>query len=191
MKFNRVFINPGHGANDSGAVGKNLKEADVNMKLALELYKKPWKNVLLSRWNGTGALWKKNTASEALERICRDANDWEADLFVSIHCNSEDSGTARGWEIWTSPGQTGSDAIATSVYTAVQNMFPFMKMRIDTSDGDPDKEASFYVLKHSNMPAILIELAFISNKEDEMMLDNSQFIRTMADAIYKGIDNLV
>ena len=187
MKFQRVFINPGHGGNDSGAVGKNLKEADVNMKLALELYNRPWNNVLLSRWYGTGGLWKKNFASEALERICRDANDWQADLFVSIHCNAEDSGVARGWEIWTTPGQTSSDKLATFIYSGVQNMFPYMKLRNDMSDGDVDKESNFYVLKNTNMMAVLIETAFISNSEDETLLGEPNFVKLMADAIYKGI----
>jgi N-acetylmuramoyl-L-alanine amidase len=190
VKFNRVFINPGHGGNDPGAVGKNLKEAEVNMRIARALYENyTWKNVMMSRWGDIGVLWYKNHTSEAMERICRDANDWKANLFVSIHCNSEDTGVARGFEIWTSPGQNESDKIATSIYNSVQNKFPYMKMRSDISDGDIDKEERFYVLTHTTMPAVLIEAAFISNSEDETMLNEPNFIEGMAAAIYTGIES--
>lgn len=190
MKFKRVFLNSGHGGEDSGAVGKVLKEAEVNMKIARALYENhSWENVMLSRWDDIGVLWHKNYATEAMERICRDANDWKADLFVSIHCNFEDTGVARGWEIWTSPGQNESDKVATSIYNSVQNTFPYMKLRSDVSDGDVDKEERFYVLTHTKMLAVLIETAFISNAEDETLLGEPNFVKLMADAIYSGISS--
>jgi N-acetylmuramoyl-L-alanine amidase len=185
MKFQKVFINPGHGGPDTGAVGNVLhaKESDVAMEIAWLLYEgRQWSNVLLSRWNGTGVVWNKQYVSEALERICRDANDWQADLFVSIHCNSDDTGTARGWEIWTTPGHTASDDIAAAVMTSVQSSFPSMTIR-------GAKESDFYVLKNTNMPAILIETGFISNQEDEALLVSSAFQQQMADAIYAGIES--
>jgi len=189
MTFNRVFVNPGHGGPDPGALGRTLNEADTNMALALLLYDKPWQHRLLSRWYGTGVVWDKRHKSEALERICRDANDWDADLFVSIHCDSDDTHTARGWSIWTSPGQSTSDLVATSIYASVHAAFPDTKMRTDYADNDPDHEDKFYVLTHTNMPAVLIETAFISNAEDETLLGDPLFRNKMVSAVYEGIDN--
>ena len=91
-------------------------------------------------------------------------------IYVSIHVNAAASDgkwhDATGWEIYTSVGKTKADELATCLYNAAKVNFKDKKMRVDMSDGDPDKEAHLYVLKHTNCPAVLTENFFQDNKKD-------------------------
>lgn len=97
------------------------------------------------------------------ERVAR-ANAVEGDtVYLSIHANA---GGGRGCEVYTSPGETRSDMIATYFADEYQQAFPGAHFRADHSDGDPDKEAPFYVLTHTRMPAVLTESFFMDNKDE-------------------------
>lgn len=92
-------------------------------------------------------------------------------LLVSIHCNAAGNGKewmkARGWEAWTSSGQTEGDKLAECLYeSALESFTPGTKIRSDWSDGDPDKESQFTLLVKSLCPAVLTENFFQDNKED-------------------------
>lgn len=106
---------------------------------------------------------------------------------VSIHNNYYEKHTARGSEIWTSPGETKSDVLATYVGVDIQDEFPNMKFRTDFSDGDLDKEARFYILTKTNCPCILIEVAFFDNKYDIELLKSETFQKRYAWRIATGI----
>jgi len=84
-------------------------------------------------------------------------------IYISIHTNA---GGGRGYEIYTSPGTTNSDKVATVFYQEFKTEFPRIKMRSDLSDGDVDKEANFYVLKNTKMPAALTENFFMDNEKE-------------------------
>ena len=84
---------------------------------------------------------------------------------LSIHANA---GGGTGWEVYTSPGQTPSDAIATVFFEEAGREFvpDGWRMRSDYSDGDPDKEANFYILIKTTCPAILTENFFMDTEKD-------------------------
>lgn len=84
-------------------------------------------------------------------------------VYISVHSNA---GGGTGSEIFTSVKPTKSDKIATIFGEEYQKEFPDIPLRMDESDGDLDKEANFYVLKHTKMPAILTENFFMDNKEE-------------------------
>ncbi len=96
-------------------------------------------------------------------------------IYVSIHANGFSDESANGWEVFTSPGETKSDEIATVLYEKADQEFPERAMRSSTVDGDPDKEANFYVLVHTNMPAILSENFFMTNYREchEILMSES------------------
>lgn len=105
----------------------------------------------------------------SLGERCRRANKYgEQDvILVSIHCNAAGNGSwmsARGWEAWTSVGNTKADKLATCLYEAAGKAG--FKLRKDETDGDPDKEGHLYILKHTVCPAVLTENLFQDNKED-------------------------
>ena len=96
-------------------------------------------------------------------------------IYVSIHANGFSDESANGWEVFTSPGKTKSDEIATILYEKAKAEFPERKMRSSMGDGDPDKESNFYVLVNTTMPAILSENFFMTNYREchEILMSES------------------
>ncbi len=84
-------------------------------------------------------------------------------FYLSIHSNA---GGGHGSEIFTSPGNTKSDRIATIFGVEYQKIFPNKKLRKDFSDGDLDKEKRFFVLTKTHMPSILTENFFMDNEKE-------------------------
>lgn len=84
-------------------------------------------------------------------------------LLISLHSNA---GGGRGFEIWTSPGEDGSDPYATKFYELFAKKFSETAMRADKSDQDPDKESKFWMLVQSKCPSILPEWLFFDTYED-------------------------
>lgn len=74
--------------------------------------------------------------------------------------------SARGWCAFTFPGHTESDDIAFYLYEAAEKHLAGHKLRMDESDGDPDIEQPFYILKHTYCAAVLTENLFMDNRED-------------------------
>ena len=87
-------------------------------------------------------------------------------IYVSVHANGFGEEQANGWSVYTSEGETKSDKIATILAGKAAAEFPDEYMRKDTSDGDVDKEANFWVLRKTVMPAILSENFFMTNSSN-------------------------
>ena len=91
-------------------------------------------------------------------------------IYISIHANGFSDEAAHGWEVYTSVGETKSDEIAEVLFNKAKAEFPTHTMRKDTRDGDADKEANFYVLQNTAMPAILSENFFMTNEAECRLL---------------------
>jgi N-acetylmuramoyl-L-alanine amidase len=118
-------------------------------------------------------------------------------LLVSIHCNAAGNGkewlNGRGWEAWTSPGQTEGDKLAECLYQSALNVFaPGTPIRSDWGDGDFDKENHFTILSKTLCPAVLTENFFMDNKADVayMLSDEGKeaIVRCHVEGIKKYID---
>lgn len=108
-------------------------------------------------------------------------------IYISTHSNAANT-QARGFEVYTSKGLTASDPVATLMYNNVQNLLGNrITMRPDNSDGDPDREAAFFVLTKTAMPAILIEHLFFDNLEDAKLLMNDDIVDLFAEAQVRTI----
>ena len=167
----KVFIDAGHGGTDPGAVGNGLKEKDIVLNIAKKL------GALL---NGRGISIKYSRTTDtyvSLDERARQANAWGADLFISIHANSAAS-SVRGTECFT-------------YYTAnkaTTDLSANISKKIASKFNIPNrghKQQNFAVLRLSNMPAILVETAFISNSSDANLLNTRQadFSVTIANSI--------
>lgn len=111
-------------------------------------------------------------------------------VLVSVHCDASGNGAwmpARGWSAWTSRGQTAADTLADCLYAAAEWHFRGMKIRKDTSDGDPDFEAGFYLLRHTACPAVLTENFFQDNKEDVAYLTSQEGFETIVQVHEQGL----
>ena len=107
---------------------------------------------------------------------------------VSIHANA---GKGTGWEVWTSVGKTKSDDIATIFWEEMKTEFPQQKMRLDTSDGDVDKESDFYILKKTNCPFILTENFFMDTYSDYKIISSQAGRQKIANAHVRAIKKVL
>ena len=181
-----VVVDPGHGGSDPGAVGASgLREADVVLAICNHMVP------ALREMGWTVYMTRAGDSALGLRTRCEIANNWDADLFISVHANSFHNRAAHGWEVWTSPGDTPADPVATRIYNSGKRTFPTINGRPDLSDGDPDKEARFKVLTGTHMPAVLVETAFISNPREEQWLNDPGWRLRMAGAIVSGIGTQV
>lgn len=179
----KIFLDPGHGGKDPGAVGPTgLRESSVALGVAERLTR-----FLASAGHDVEISRADDATFVELEERAAHANRWGADLFVSIHCNASHDPAVRGFEVWTTPGQTEADKLAQSVFMNVGRAFPGEPGRKDTSDGDSDKEKKFYVLAHTKAPAILVETGFISHPETEAAMRSLTWMSGAAAAIAAGI----
>lgn len=178
----KIFIDQGHNPEgvNTGATGSGLLEADVvydvGIKLAALLRQNPNFEVKLSRNNPDEILGTTNTTSLS-ERV-NTANRWEADYFLSLHTNGFSNPRANGSEAFVfrknSPAYFFAEAILESV---VENM--------DMTDRGVKINPNLYVLRRTRMPAVLLELGFLSNPSDAEKLRNDT--EGFANAIYEGI----
>jgi len=123
-----------------------------------------------------------------VERVRR-ANTWGSKgcAYLSIHANA---GGGSGYEIFTSKGETKSDRLADIFFAEFAKECPEGKMRTDTVDGDVDKEANFYVLKNTSMPAILTENFFMDTERDCRILLSPEGRDRIALAHFNAIERI-
>lgn len=184
----RLVIDPGHGGDDPGAVAKDgTREADLAL-----LYSKEIAADLAARAPEIETIFTHLGAGCPLADRTRMSNELEADLFVSIHCNAAKNTEARGFEVFTTRGITGADRVATAIYRQAREQLPeIFKPRSDWEDGDPDREANFYVLRHTKARAVLVELGFVSNPTDLAYLKHDgvrdRWTRAVSDGIILSI----
>lgn len=115
---------------------------------------------------------------------------------ISVHINAAGNGTwmnARGWSAFTSKGWTRADILANFLYAEAESRLAGLKIRKDMSDGDPDWEEGFYILRKTVCPAVLTENFFQDNRDDvEYLISESgkEAIATLhIDAIKKYFEN--
>jgi N-acetylmuramoyl-L-alanine amidase len=134
----------------------------------------------------------------SLKERVRRANDLGKSrpcVYISMHSDAHGMGDVwmpgQGISVYTSVGQTNSDFFANEVIQELEyNFEKTVKWRFDkASDGDKDKEAHFYVLKHTTMPAILIEAGFHTHKLEVVRMMSEEWKTSLIDAIVQGIKN--
>lgn len=177
----KIYIDPGHNYSgaDTGAVGFGLKEQDVSVQIGLilrDMLISSGQTVKMSRENITDTI--SQSLSGSLAARYNGANSWGADLFISIHCNAANT-KAYGCETYYCTGSSSGAELA----RAVQNHLLAETGRYNRGV----KAANFAVIKYTNMPAILVETAFIDNYDDNQFLASEGGKNACAVAIFKGI----
>lgn len=172
---NLIILDPGHGGFDPGAIGPSgLEEKDVNLAitlLAAEILQREGYNVMLTR---------KDDRFISLKERVEMANRMEALLFVSIHANSANTTYSEGIETFIAPNKVASSQLLANALQ--RNLLKELK-RNDRGI----KQEDFYVIKYTDMPAALVEVAFISNPHEESLLSSNLFREKAARAIAQGI----
>ena len=186
-----VLIDNGHGFNTPGKRSPDgrLREYAYAREIAARL-----EQALKARGVDAVRITPEENDVPLGER-CRRANKYGAQdvILVSIHCNAAGDGSrwmsARGWEAWTSVGDTKADILATHLYAAAERMG--FKTRKDMADGDPDKEGHLYILKHTLCPAVLTENLFMDNREDVGYLLSEEGKQAIAKLHAEGVESYI
>ena len=188
VRGKKIVIDPGHGGNDSGAIGPSgVMEKTVTLRVSLvlrELLENEGAIVLMTRETDKEVAEKGKYATdvEELKSRCDLANDNDADIFVSIHADSFSKPTARGTTGYyfgkaTNDSQKLADCIRKALIAQIKT----------PSRGT--QPCNFYVVRNSEMPATLVELAFISNPEEERLLNSDEGVLKAAQGIFDGIED--
>lgn len=213
-----IVLDAGHGGMDSGAIGPTgVKEKDINLEIVFylrDLFKKD-KNykTILTRFDDTFIPLAQRTNI---------ANENNADLFVSVHCNANFNRAVAGFEIYfLSENASDSAAKATAILenssldledktneqkSVLEKMLWSMVINEHMNESSelcsfivsetkgrlkiPNKgikQANFFVLRGTQMPAVLVECAYLSNYTEEAKLQTSKFQKAIADSIYEGV----
>jgi len=179
----KVFVDQGHnptGSHNAGAVGFGLYEQDitynVGVYLADLLRADPRFEVRLSRNTPEEVLGTSNASS--LSARVQMANSWPADYFISIHCNANVNPAINGTEVYVYQSYTQAYYLAESILDSIVS-------EVGTKDNGVRVNSSLYVLRRTNMPAVLVELAYLSNESDMLLLRDNQY--EFAKGIYAGL----
>ena len=170
----KIYIDPGHGGSEPGAVGNNLIEKNLTLDISLrqkDLFEKLGHVVKMSR---------TVDKTVSLEARVQDANSWGADIFISNHINA---GGGTGIEVWHSIAGGKGKEYAARVEGELRKIFKSRGLKTrEGRNGD-----YLFVIRETNMPAILNEFGFIDNAEDATKIKREDIRQKFAEAVVLGI----
>lgn len=186
----RVFIDPGHGGTDTGAVAPDgTHEKDINLRYGKRIAEE------LERMGHYALLTREDDSYPTLQERVDMANAWEADCYVSIHANSNSNEATHGlWVLHddkTSPD--GGVALAHSLFRALRHVEGITDDDFE-EEVYPDRTGwtgnrDLKVLSDTKMPAVIVELGFLTNENDLARLLNGEVLDEVAVAIGRGLNN--
>ena len=177
----KVYIDQGHNPRNpnAGAEGNGLREQDITYDIGLRVAARLRARGIetrLSRPNASTQLGTSNASSLAAR--VNDANSWNADYFVSLHTNAAANTSASGSEAYVYRNSGSAASLARNILTQL-NISTGLKNRGVFS------RPTLYVLKKTKMPAVLVELGFITNQSDAALMRDSPEL--FAEGVANGI----
>ena len=182
-----VVIDPGHGGFDPGKVGcDGTLEKDINLAISLELkelLEKEKITVLMTReedkavGEGEGEISKKQDMSSRVELI----NTSKADLAVSIHQNSFTDAGSKGAQVFYHTGSSEGAVLARLIQEEIKLVLQDGNHRMEKADN------TYYMLKKTSCPLVIVECGFLSNYEETALLKEEAYQKKIAEGIAKGI----
>lgn len=185
-----IVIDAGHGGEDGGATSENgISEAQINLKIALNLQKlleQSGANVILTRSdeNAIYDLDKKTLREKKVSDIknrVKIGNNSSADIFVSIHLNKIPQNQYSGWQTFYKDGNEQGKELATLIQNNLNETIQKENKRL------PMKISNVYIIKQVEIPTAIVECGFLSNPEEEQILQQEIYQEKLAWGIYNGI----
>ena len=169
------YLDFGHGGKDSGAVSANkIKESDTVLKIGMLIKNNLEKN------NEKRITTREKDLYYSLDYRSSKANKENCDYFISLHMNSSTNKSAKGVEVWVYDEKS-------KLYTLSKNICSNLSKTINTPNRGVKISKSFSVLRKTKMPALLIEIDFISNSSVEASLKSDKYIKDISDSISKSL----
>jgi N-acetylmuramoyl-L-alanine amidase len=176
LKGMKICVDAGHGGTDQGGAANGVIEKDIVLPVSLRL-----RDLLMEA--GAVVLMTRTTDTYPdLDRRCDIANNGNVDLFVSVHANiAPNSDQVTGFEVFYKGGQVASSKLARALVLAMDRKTdsPNRGARVDPR--------GLRVLENTKMPAVLVELGFMSNNDEARRLSTKAYQDAMADALFEGI----
>jgi N-acetylmuramoyl-L-alanine amidase len=177
-----IVVDAGHGGTDPGAISSNkTKEKDVNLQISLKTekaLKDAGYNVLMTRdTDKTLGLYERPAF----------ANNNFADLFISIHSNSTENKDVHGIEVLYAPAAAGSEKEEGQQILTKAIMDELLKATGAKKRGIIERP-KLVVIRESKMPAVLIEVGFLSNAKEEKLITDDAYQNKIVEAILRGIE---
>ncbi len=186
---NRVIVvDPGHGGIDPGVVGSSgTMEKDVALEVGRRLAAslgQAGAMVLMTRDTDTdlsdpGTIGASAKKREDLKRRVALANDNEADLYVSIHVNSTSDPSRRGAQTFVQQGSAESKKASQMIQSELAGLLK--------NTARQPSEVDFYITRNTSMPAVIVEIGFMTNETEEKLLADPVYQGKVAWAVYAGI----
>lgn len=189
-----VVLDAGHGGSDSGAVSTSYGVIEKDVALDIVQRTQTYFNkdnsikVYYTRLTDaqSGITYGQNVSSTTVSVVNRAnfANEVEADLFISVHCNSATNTSARGTEILYSSKNTSQSKSGLTSNKFADLALPYLLEAVGSTNRFVKDSPNLIVCKNTDMPAILLEVAFLSNKSDAELLKSKTVLEKVAKAIY-------
>lgn len=182
LKNKVIVVDPGHGGSNPGAVANNSKESDNNLAVALKLRDKlvqAGATVLMTRDSDRTVGSEGLSLSEELGARVTIAEENHADIFVSIHSNDNSDSSIKGAMTFYQNGKSSTLA------SEIENSLVSETGAVDKGTSS----ANFHVLRNTSMPSTLVEMGFVSNKEEASQLNSDSYRNKLAQGIFTGIVN--
>lgn len=179
-----IYVDPGHGGVDPGAVYRDIKEEDINLEISLKLrdaLERAGATVYMTR-DGDYDLSVPNTINRKRSDLSRRSNIIDnsmCDLFISIHLNAESSGTWYGAQVFYDDINPRTKILAEIMQKELSNNLRTKRKAKETSD--------LYFHKRTDRPGILIEVGFLSNANERYLLKQSWYQEKLANVITSGV----
>ena len=180
-----IVLDPGHGGSDPGAIGPTgLQEKQVTLPIAeylKSILEAKGAKVILTRTTDVDVYGPHASGVDELQARVNVANGNRADAFISIHINSFSNPNVGGIATYYFDGSDQSKKLASAVQGQIAEHSGF--------NGDRGiQPGNLYVLRHSLMPSILVELGFISNPKEEGHLKETSTRQEFANELAKGLE---
>ncbi len=180
-----IYIDPGHGGPDSGAISKNFYEKDMNLLLSKKLGHTLSQKGATVYYTRDGdydlAKSKKNRKRNDLYARVKLINQSKANLYISMHLNASPSTKWNGIQLFYSTVQDENKKIAETVTNTMKKNMKNVK--------DPKKENGYYMYSKLKVPGILIEAGFITNQNDNYKIRKEEYQNILINNITQGIEN--
>ncbi|HHU50724.1 MAG TPA: N-acetylmuramoyl-L-alanine amidase [Firmicutes bacterium] len=170
-----IVLDPGHGGVDAGAIGsQGVREKEINLAVSLKLKKK------LEAAGAHVIMTREEDKYVSLYERAAIANKAGSIITLSIHCNFHPDSRVNGFEVFYHPDRKDSTALGKAIFEHVMRQVKIKPLAVKTSK-------DLVLTRETQMATVLIEMGFLSNRQEESLLKNEKFQDKMVEGIFKGV----